>query len=288
MTASARREPDELARLFSAIAVRAGLAILAGAEGIASRDKADGSPVTALDEEAQDIIVGELERSLPGVLIVAEEGDVRPVRGEAESAFILVDPLDGTRDFLKGSPEWTVNVALVEGDRVIAGALHAPQLGRLFAGGRSAFEVAVKPGQAFGDELSRRPLHCRADRATPIALESRSHPDPVTERLTVALGPTERRQVSSSLKFALIAAGEADLHVRAAPLTEWDVGAGDAVLTAAGGAVLAFDGQPLRYGSAGYRVPPYLATSDPVAGRGLVRRIGGELEPASGAAAGVR
>jgi 3'(2'), 5'-bisphosphate nucleotidase len=116
-------------------------------------------------------------------------------------------------------------------------------------------------------------------------LESRSHPDPVTERLTVALGRTERRQVSSSLKFALIAAGEADLHVRAAPLTEWDVAAGDAVLTAAGGAVLAFDGEPLRYGSAGYRVPPYLAVADPNAGRAIVRRMGGVLEPSPAAAA---
>ena len=149
MTTTASREPDDLARLFSAIAVRAGLAILAGAEGIGSRDKADGSPVTALDEEAQEIIVGELGRSLPGVLIVAEEGDARPVRGAGESAFILVDPLDGTRDFLNGSPEWTVNIALVDGDRVVAGAMHAPRLGRLFVGGRSAFEVAVEPGQAL-------------------------------------------------------------------------------------------------------------------------------------------
>jgi len=283
-TTARRREPDDLARLFCGIAVRAGLRILAGAEGVRARDKADGSPVTALDEEAQEIIVEELGRSLPGVLIVAEEGDARPVRGADESAFILVDPLDGTRDFLNGSPEWTVNIALVDGDRVVAGAMHAPALGRLFAGGRSAVEVAVEPGQAFGDELPRRPMRCRANRATPVALESRSHPDPVTERLTVALGRTERRQVSSSLKFALIAAGEADLHVRAAPLTEWDVGAGDAVLTAAGGAVLAFDGEPLRYGSAGYRVPPYLAVADPNAGRAIVRRIGGVLEPSPAAA----
>jgi 3'(2'), 5'-bisphosphate nucleotidase len=284
-TTARRREPDDLARLFCGIAVRAGLRILTGAEGVRARDKADGSPVTALDEEAQEIIVEELGRSLPGVLIVAEEGDARPVRGADESAFILVDPLDGTRDFLNGSPEWTVNIALVDGDRVVAGAMHAPALGRLFAGGRSAIEVAVEPGQAFGDELPRRPMRCRADRATPVALESRSHPDPVTERLTVALGRTERRQVSSSLKFALIAAGEADLHVRAAPLTEWDVAAGDAVLTAAGGAVLAFDGEPLRYGSAGYRVPPYLAVADPNAGRAIVRRIGGVLEPSPAAAA---
>jgi 3'(2'),5'-bisphosphate nucleotidase len=284
-TTARRREPDDLARLFCGIAVRAGLRILTGAEGVRARDKADGSPVTALDEEAQEIIVEELGRSLPGVLIVAEEGDARPVRGADESAFILVDPLDGTRDFLNGSPEWTVNIALVDGDRVVAGAMHAPALGRLFAGGRSAIEVAVEPGQAFGDELPRRPMRCHADRATPVALESRSHPDPVTERLTVALGRTERRQVSSSLKFALIAAGEADLHVRAAPLTEWDVAAGDAVLTAAGGAVLAFDGEPLRYGSAGYRVPPYLAVADPNAGRAIVRRIGGVLEPSPAAAA---
>jgi len=152
------REPDDLALLFCGIAVRAGLAILAGAEGVRARDKADGSPVTALDEEAQAIIVGDLRRALPGVLIVAEEGDIRPTRGEGETSFILVDPLDGIRDFLAGSPEWTVNIALVDGDRVVAGAMHAPRLGRLFAGGRSALEVAVEPGRPFDPELPRRAL----------------------------------------------------------------------------------------------------------------------------------
>ena len=278
IAASARREPDELALLFAGITVRAGLAILAGAEGVRARNKADGSPVTALDEEAQAIIVEDLRRSLPGVLIVAEEGDIRPVRGEGESAFLLVDPLDGTRDFLKGSPEWTVNIALVDGDRVVAGALHAPALGRLFVGGENGWEVSVEPGRSLEADLSRRALRSRADRGTAIALESRSHPDPVTERLTTALGAVERRQVSSSLKFALIATGEADLYVRAAPLTEWDVAAGDAVLTAAGGAVLAFDGEPLRYGSAGYRVPPFLAAADPDDGR--ARAIGLARAPA--------
>jgi 3'(2'), 5'-bisphosphate nucleotidase len=270
--------PDELAVRISRIATKAGIAILEARQRPSDhRMKADGSPVTAADVLAEEIIHRELAEILPGVLVISEERDL-PRRAEPlPGHFVIVDPLDGTRDYVNGSAEFTVNIALVERGRVFAGVVHAPALGRLFAGGSTAFEARVEPGALFEAAQPRRSLSPPAYAAGElIALESQSHPDPKTEALMARLPSCRRRQVSSSLKFALIAAGEADVYVRAAPLSEWDVAAGDAVLTGAGGAVTDLNGERLKYGhlELGLKVRPFLAASTPELARDLVGCLG--------------
>jgi 3'-phosphoadenosine 5'-phosphosulfate (PAPS) 3'-phosphatase len=205
----------------------------------------------------------------PDLLVVGEEGGLPEGGQPLPETFILVDPLDGTRDYLAGSPEYTVNIALVERERAMAGVIYAPALGRLFVGSPAgAWEITVDASGAPSADLAtlpRKPIHVRSvPRDGPLALESRSHPDAATEMALAMLQPAALGSIGSSLKFALIAAGEADLYARGISLNEWDIAAGDAVLTAAGGAVLTFEGELLRYGglARGLKVPPFVAIGD--------------------------
>jgi 3'(2'), 5'-bisphosphate nucleotidase len=260
---------------FVAAALAAGDAIAAiAAKGVASTSKPDGSPVTGADLAAEAAIRDALGEALPHLPIIGEEGE-RPAAETLPASFILVDPLDGTRDFLKGSREFTVNIALIRDGRPAAGVVHAPALGRLFAGGADggAFELSPEPvggfgggrtGEARARPCARRAIEVRAlPAAGPVSLESRSHPDAATRALVDALSPASRRQIASSLKFGLIAAGEGDLYGRAVALNEWDIAAGDAVLSAAGGAVLTLAGEPLRYGTPDFKAEPFIAIGDP-------------------------
>lgn len=259
---------DRLAETFAAVALEAGRAILDIYEtGPRVRLKADRSPVSDADEKAEAIILAALARLCPGLPVVAEEAVSRGEVPAIGSEFILVDPLDGTREFLSRNGEFTVNIALVRNGSPCCGAVYAPALARLWVGGTSARMVEAKPDGALPSAGRWRPIKVRmvpADGLT--ALVSRSHADAATEAWLANLPVTTRKEAGSSLKFCVLADGEADVYPRFGPTMEWDIAAGHAVLAAAGGAVTAADGTPLVYGKVeqGFKNPGFIAYGDPL------------------------
>jgi 3'(2'), 5'-bisphosphate nucleotidase len=260
---------DEIGEAFGAIALAAGLAIMETRQSsFRTRRKSDDSPVTEADERAEEIILARLATLLPGVPVIAEESVSRGQTPAIPAAFILVDPLDGTREFLAGYNDFTVNIALVRNGAPVAGAVFAPAMDRLWFSGRDAFCAPAHPG----DPMPRREdwLPVRARRAPPrdlVALVSRSHLDDRSLDALSRLPVGERRPMGSSIKFCLIAEGEGDIYPRFGPTMEWDTAAGDAILRAAGGMVLGEDGAPLRYGRAARRFynDGFIAWGDPAA-----------------------
>ncbi|WP_062013975.1 3'(2'),5'-bisphosphate nucleotidase CysQ [Aureimonas sp. AU4] len=225
--------------------------------GVEAHEKSDGSPVTLADTQAEAAILAQLALDHPGVPTVGEETGASP--GAGSGTFFLIDPLDGTREFIGRNGEFTVNIALIEHGEPVAGVVLAPAMGRLFAGARGAgaFEIMA--------DGSRRPLRVRASPPAPVVLGSRSHATPET-RLWLERFPGHGAEpCGSSVKFGRLAAGEADLYPRLGPTMEWDTAAGDAVLRAAGGLTVTLEGEPLRYGRAGgdWRNPHFIAYGDP-------------------------
>ncbi len=220
------------------------------------RTKDDASPVTAADERAEALIVPALRALAPGIPVVAEE---MTARGEADAigrTFWLVDPLDGTKEFIGRNGEFTVNVALIHDGRPLLGVVGAPAKGRLFAGvvGQGAWvEDDGVPG--------RRPIRVRAVPAEGLTVvASRSHGDAAALDAFLAGRRVARlANAGSSLKLCLLAAGEADLYPRLGRTMEWDIAAGHAVLAAAGGDVGTLDGVPLAYGKPGFENPHFVA-----------------------------
>lgn len=240
-------------------AVRAaGEAIMAIYRGdFTVRAKADKSPVTEADERAEALIEAALGDLLPGVPVVAEEAVAKGGSPAVGARFWLVDPLDGTREFVGRNGEFTVNVALVEDARPVLGVVLAPALGRLFGG--------VHGDGAFVEERgSRRTIGVRAVPAEGLTvLASRSHRDDAAlGEFLMGRHVATVRAAGSSLKFCLIAAGEADLYPRLGRTMEWDTAAGHAVLGAAGGRLTDLDGAPLAYGKPGFANPPFVAWGD--------------------------
>jgi 3'(2'), 5'-bisphosphate nucleotidase len=233
--------------------------------GFAVHHKPDASPVTAADQAAEALILARLARLLPDVPVVAEEAVAGGGEARTGERFFLVDPLDGTREFVDGRDEFTVNIALVEQGSPVLGVVVAPALGRSFAGDvHAAVAFEARRGGTGAGSVERRPLRVR--RPQPgrlVAVASRSHASAQTERWLVAQGVTDRVSIGSSLKFCLLAAGEADVYPRFGPTMEWDTAAGHAVLVAAGGAVLDPDGAPLAYGKPGFRNTDFVATAQP-------------------------
>ena len=241
---------DAIAVFFAEVALAAGPVVMheyvAGCE---VRTKGDSSPVTRADEKAEELILATLRARGSAIPIVAEEAIACGGQMDCGRSFILVDPLDGTREFIARNGEFTINIALVRDGAPVAGVVYAPALGRLWFGGERAFVCDA----AVGAPLPAEPLWRRiTTRAAPekdlIALASRSHGDPATEAFLARLPIGERRSAGSSLKFCALAEGAADVYPRFAPTMEWDTAAGDAVLRAAGGVVLAVEGGGLRYG----------------------------------------
>ncbi len=223
------------------------------ARGAAVREKADGSPVTVADEAANAFIVGRLAALTPDIPIIAEEsvaeGDV-PTIGER---FWLVDPLDGTKEFISRNGEFTVNVALIEDGLPTLGVVFAPAIGQLYLAGPGAVTLE-KDGGAARPIVVRRPA---ADGLVVVA--SRSHRDAKTDDYLADFEVKSLTAAGSSLKLCLVAAGEADLYPRLGRTMEWDIAAGHAVLAAAGGRVETLDGAPLRYGKPGFENPFFVA-----------------------------
>ena len=292
--------PDRaaLAAALCGIALRAGHEILAVyASDFAVRGKADASPVTEADVRAERVILEGLGECAPGVAVVAEEsvaaGKVPDVGG---GPFFLVDPLDGTREFIGRNGEFTVNVALIEDGVPTVGVVHLPALDETFwtAGDGVAWRVRGDGGAGRTGQRPRRSVSspgagragsagaggdagipvpagagttgaaeriaCRMPRDDGlVVIASRSHRDPETDRYLERFEVAEIVSAGSSLKFCRIAEGTADLYPRLGRTMEWDVAAGHAILGAAGGSVETIDGVPLTYGKPGFDNPHFVA-----------------------------
>lgn len=253
---------DRLERVTRRLALEAGAAILAvrARADLGTRLKDDRSPVTEADLAADRIISGGLREAFPDVPLVTEEqaathGDLggRP--------FLIVDPLDGTKDFVQRRDGFTVNIAYVEDRRPIRGVVYAPASGRLFytrADGATVEEAAPHDLDAPG---ALRPLRVAVpDNAALRVVASLNHRDAATDAWIAAYEVAQVKSAGSSLKFCLLAAGEADLYPRLGRTMEWDTAAGQAVLAGAGGLVLDLGTRaPLGYGKPGYENPHFVA-----------------------------
>ncbi|OAN60932.1 3'(2'),5'-bisphosphate nucleotidase CysQ [Magnetospirillum moscoviense] len=241
---------------LEAVARQAGDAILAiYAQDFAVEMKGTNDPVTAADREAEAVILPVLRTLTPDIPIVAEEEAAAGRIPTVGRRFWLVDPLDGTKEFVKKNGEFTVNIGLVEDGRAVAGVVFAPVLNRLWSGADGAASVVDKDG-------IRQPARCRPLPASgAVVLDSRSHraPDRLNAFLSTLAQPV-MHNAGSSLKFCLVAEGSADFYPRFGPTSEWDTAAAHAVLAAAGGEVVNFDDQsPLVYGKPGFRNGDFLA-----------------------------
>jgi 3'(2'), 5'-bisphosphate nucleotidase len=251
------------------IASRAAAAILAiPRSGLDRREKPDHSPVTAADQASEAVILEGLSRLMPGVAVLSEEAGGRP-GAPSDQRLLIVDPLDGTREFLAGLDEFVVNIALVENGVPLAGVVAAPARGLIWRGrvGHGAERLALAPGASLEAASQHTAVRARKRPASGArVLISRSHLDPATNAYVDGLTKPEKIACGSALKFCLLADGSADLYPRLAPTSEWDVAAGHAVLLAAGGDVRKPDGSALRYGDGykdgNYRIPGFIAAGD--------------------------
>lgn len=222
-------------------------------EDCQARPKEDHSPVTDADEEAEASILAALHRKFPGVPVIAEEEVAHGRVHEIAGHFFLVDPLDGTKEFLNRNGEFTVNVGEIVEGRPVRGAILAPAKRRLFLGEEStgAFEIEIAGDMAADFEAARQIRARKIPADGMVAVASRSHRDSKTETYLATYPVKEFISAGSSLKFCLVAAGEADIYPRLGRTMEWDTAAGHAVLSAAGGSVKTIDGKPFVYGKAG-------------------------------------
>ncbi len=223
--------------------------------GVAVEAKADASPVTVADREAEALILEGLGHAAPGVPVVAEESAAAGHQVSPGATFFLVDPLDGTREYVDRCGEFTINIGLVAALRPVFGMIYAPALGELFVtlGARRAVKahIPVQSSRASLHDAELAGIKTRLPDASALtALVSRSHPAPGTEAFLARYDVSEAIRVGSSLKFCRIAEGRADLYARLGPTKEWDTAAGQAILEAAGGTVAMLDGGPLVYGKA--------------------------------------
>jgi 3'(2'), 5'-bisphosphate nucleotidase len=247
--------PDHLLPKLVALAERAGAVILEHYGGqLEVRAKADASPVTVADEAAEAVILEGLAGLTPSIPVVAEErvaaGKVPALDGQP---FWLVDPLDGTKEFISRNGEFTVNIGLIEDGSPTLGVVLAPALRKIWWG-------AVGQGARARIEGTERAIAARPRPSSGlVAIASRSHADPQTEAWLDQVGATERISAGSSLKFCLVAEGRADLYPRFGTTMEWDTAAGHAVLRAAGGRVTTRDGAPFLYRKPEFRNPGFIA-----------------------------
>jgi 3'(2'), 5'-bisphosphate nucleotidase len=237
-------------------AVEAGDAILAVVRrGFEVESKHDTSPVTEADRAAELVILAALARAAPGVPVIAEE-EVAAGRIPAhEDTFFLVDPLDGTKEFVRGGDDYTVNIGLIERGVPRLGVVYAPATRRLHGG-------CVGQGAWVDQGAGRQSIRTRQRGEQLTAVASKSHLNQATvDYLEAAVGACGRVSVGSSLKFCILAEGKADIYPRLAPTSEWDTAAGHAVLLAAGGLVDGPDGMPLGYGKRAFLNRAFVGTS---------------------------
>lgn len=241
-------DDEAMLGVFERLALDAGREVMrVFYEGCAVDEKSDASPVTEADRESEKIILAGLRAAYPDIPCVAEEEVAAGVATpDLDGAFFLIDPLDGTKEFVNRRTDFTVNIALVRHGVPEVGVVFAPCTGRFFSG---------RPGKAESIDVDsdyrivgRRPIAVREGSAPLAVVASRSHNTPETDAFIRDLGAAEIVSIGSSLKFCLLAAAEADVYPRFGRTMEWDTAAGDAVLRAAGGMTRTLDGQPLVYG----------------------------------------
>lgn len=255
-----------ITEVFRELALQAGAAIMEVYEGpeFEVKSKSDDSPVTIADERADAIIFAGLRAAFPDTAIVTEEqSDTHSVQGDT---FFIVDPLDGTKEFVHRRGDFTVNIAYVEAGTPTLGVVYAPAKGRLF--------ITDKTGAAFEEQGSLTPENpgpmsaigvSTPDNTALVVVASKSHRDQATDSYISKYDVADMTGAGSSLKFCLVATGEADLYPRLGRTMEWDTAAGDSVLRGAGGSVVRFDDHsPLAYGKAGYENPFFIASSPSV------------------------
>ena len=255
--------PSAFMQALIDLAIRAGTEIMAiYATDFTATAKGDLTPVTEADEAAEKLILAGLARINPAIPVISEEAAAAGRIPEVSETFFLVDPLDGTKEFISRNGEFTVNIALVEHGVPVAGVVYAPALRRMFWGER---QTGAAQGRIEADAATAwQPLGVRplpAEGATVVA--SRSHRDQATEDHLSTVKVKSLCSAGSSLKFCLVAAAEADLYPRFGRTMEWDTAAGHAVLLAAGGRVMTVDGPALSYGkrARGYDNPGFIASA---------------------------
>jgi 3'(2'), 5'-bisphosphate nucleotidase len=260
--------PDTCRRLLeglTGLAARAAARILDfPVDELAPRLKSDRSPITKADKAAEAVILAGLEQLLPGIPVVSEESAPPDRLGKT---FVLVDPLDGTREFLAGRDEYTINIALVQEGRPVAGLIAAPAQAMIWRGvvGCGAERLRMAGQEAAPNLRGAIAICTRPMPHHPIATVSRSHLDPASEGFLTRWRNVTRISCGSALKFCRLAEGVADIYPRLAPTSEWDIAAGHAILTAAGGVLQRPDGAPITYGHPGFRIPAFVAWGDPKA-----------------------
>jgi len=236
------------------------------ASPIAVTTKADKSPVTEADQKAEDVILAGLRKLAPQIPILAEESVAKGDVPEIGTSFFLVDPLDGTKEFISRNGEFTVNIGLIENGVPVFGVVYAPAIDEMYFGrvGHGAMFATMKTSLPWTGLAHATPIKTRV---TPIegatVLASRSHCDAETEAFIAKTKVTQLVSAGSSLKFCRVASGAADLYPRFGRTMEWDTAAGHAVLLAAGGKVITTDGKPLTYGkkSRGFDNPAFIASA---------------------------
>ena len=261
LTPTPKRDLEPLLPGVLRLVEAAGQAIL---EVYASRHeveyKADASPITRADRAAHAILSAGLRQLTPDIPVLSEEsaGEHAPAVRHRWREFWLVDPLDGTREFINRNGEFTVNVALVRDHRPVLGVVAAPVLQTVYYGAEGLGAFVAHAG------APARPIQVRRTGTPVVIVGSRSHRGNTLDDVLIRIGPHELRPMGSSLKFCLVAEGSADFYPRLGPTSEWDTAAAQAVVEAAGGAVTTLDGQPLRYNERDTLLNPYfLAFGDP-------------------------
>ncbi|WP_340288456.1 3'(2'),5'-bisphosphate nucleotidase CysQ [Sulfitobacter pontiacus] len=252
---------EQLVTVMRRLSIEAGDKIMEiyGADDFEVKTKSDESPVTIADEAADKIISDGLRAAFPDVMLVTEEQSA--THSASGDTFLIVDPLDGTKEFINRRGDFTVNIALVEGGVPTRGVVYAPARSRMFftlADGSAVEETGDFPKDSMGPV---QPISVSTpDNAALMVVASKSHRDHATDDYIAKYNVRDMKSAGSSLKFCLIATGEADLYPRVGRTMEWDTAAGHAVLTGAGGAVVRFDDlTPLTYGKADFANPFFIA-----------------------------
>jgi 3'(2'),5'-bisphosphate nucleotidase len=238
---------DLLDALVAAAIAAGGIILTIRDGGLSVEQKADHSPVTEADRAAEAEITTRLHQIAPGVAVIGEEAVSEGRIPEIGNAFFLVDPLDGTREFVQGGNDFTVNIGLIRNGKPEVGVIFVPAMGKLFGGavGQGAWRAEV----AGGVPGERRPMRVRAAPEGPITVvASRSHRTPETDTFIRRFNVGELINRGSSVKFCAVAEGKADLYPRMGTTMQWDTAAGEAILRAAGGDVVTTEGVPLFYG----------------------------------------
>lgn len=266
-------DPSLIEHLTTIVSRAAAAVLAARASALNPRTKADQSPVTAADDASEAIILEGVAKLLPGVPIISEEASARAAIGSVGSDFVLVDPVDGTRELVAGRDEFTVNLGLVREGAPVVGVIAAPALALVWRtagdGGAERFQLA--PGAAASAATGATAIRTRPmPKAGVVAAVSRSHFDAATDaflaRLATRFGKVARLASGSAIKLCRVAEGMADVYPRLAATHQWDVAAGHAILAAGGGVVTTPGGLPLCYRPAdGLRVPGFIAWGDPSA-----------------------